>query len=163
MTDKLNRAQRHLHMEISGGERRLTNTSPHDIRRLVHSSFTMHFDIPEDGDATVSRRPYYEYTGLPSGASVTLEEIDPYEDGHLTHCIHEVEWSDGLVEEGGVLQSMQRFLIELAVAGSDDERREVKESAVPITRHVQAERRFIRAEESRVLRSDPDDRPRRRS
>ena len=153
MTEHLSRARAHLHVEIVDNERRLTNTAPVGVRRLVYSTYARLWDYPDEGDVVVTRRPYYEVTDLPSGASITLEEVDPYEDGSPTFELEEVEWADGRAEGGAILSSHQGLLNVLATKKRDEERLRIKAEAVPISQHIDAEPVFLRADESRVIRA----------
>lgn len=153
MSELLSRATAHLHVEVVGAERRLTNTAPVGVRRLVYSTYARIWDMPEAGDVAITRRPYYEVTDLPSGGSVTLETVDPYEDGCPTFVVEEVVWADGLDEGGTVLSDRQGLLNRLATQRREEERRRIKAEAVAVTRHLDARPRFLRAEASRVVRA----------
>lgn len=152
MSEALSRAKAYLHVEIADNERRLTNTAPVGVRRLVYSTYARIWDYPEEGDVVVTRRPYYEVVDLPSGGSVTLETVDPTEDGSPTFRLEEVEWADGLAEGGTVLSDRQGLLNRLATQKRDEERLRIKAEAVPVTRHLEAQPRFLHADESRVIR-----------
>lgn len=153
MTDHLSRARSHLHVEVMSGERRLTNTAPIGVRRLVYSTYARLWDYPDEGDVVVTRRPYYEVTDLPSGASITLEKVDPHEDVRPTFRLEEVAWADGRTEGGTILSSRQGLLNFLATKKRDEERRRIKDEAVPVRQHLDAEPVFLRADESRVIRA----------
>lgn len=153
MPEALSRAKAHLHVEVVDNERRLTNTAPVGVRRLVYSTYVRLWDYPEEGDVVVTRRPYYEVVGLPSGGSVTLETVDPTEDGSPTFRLEEVAWADGQVEGGTVLSNRQGLLNRLATQKRGEVRRRIEAEAVPVTRHLEAQPRFLHAEESRVIRA----------
>ena len=153
MTEHLSRARAHLHVETVGNERHLTNTAPVGARRLIYSTYARLWDYPDEGDMVVTRRPYYEVVDLPSGASITLETVDPYEDGSPTFELEEVEWADGRTDDGAILSSRQGLLNLLATKKRDAERLQIKKEAVPVRRRVDAEPVFLRADESRVIRA----------
>jgi hypothetical protein len=153
MPEPLSRARAHLHVEIVGNERHLTNTAPVSVRRLVYSTYARLWDYPDEGDVVVTRRPYYEVADLPSGASITLEEVDPHEDASPTFELEEVEWEDGRTEGGTILASRQGLLNLLATKKRDEERIRIKAETVPVRRHLATEPVFLRADESRVIRA----------
>jgi hypothetical protein len=156
MPEPLSRARAHLHVDVVGNERRLSNTAPVAVRRLVYSTYARLWDYPDEGDVVVTRRPYYEITDLPSGASITLEEVDPYEDGSPTFRLEEVTWADGREEEAfgtHALSSLQGLLNTVATKKMDEERLRIKAEAVPVSQHLDAEPAFLRADESRVIRA----------
>lgn len=149
----LSRSRAHLHVEVVGDERRLTNTAPVGVRRLVYSTYAVLWDVPDEGDCVVTRRPYYEVTDLPSGASITLETVDPYEDGSPIFRLEAVAWGDGVEDDDLPILSPQQALLNLlATQGRDAERLRIKAEAVPIERHLDREPVFLRADESRVIR-----------
>ena len=150
MSQTLGRAARHLHLDVIGEERCLSNSSPVDLRRVLISSYTTFFDLPEEGDILMSNRPYYEILDLPSGASVTVERTDPMEDGPVIFTLHEIEWADGLKENESSPQSMRRLLNYLATSGRHAERLAIKRQAVPVTRRVERKPKLIRTEKGRV-------------
>jgi hypothetical protein len=139
------RATAHLHIETEDDERRLTNTSPVDVDRLVYSTCCVFFDSPNEGDFARTNVPIYEIEGLPSGCSITLEKIDPYEDGRPWFQINEVAWADGLKEEGVGLTSMSALLNMLAVQKRNERRLQIRAEMVAITRHLENKPVFLRA------------------
>ena len=156
MSEPISRARAHLHVDVVGNERRLSNTAPVAVRRLVYSTYARIWDYPNEGDLVVTRRPYYEITDLPSGASITLEEVDPNEDGSPTFQLEEVAWADGREEDAfgtHALSSLQGLLNMLATKKQDEERLRIKAEAVPVTQHLDAQPSFVRADEGRVIRA----------
>lgn len=142
-----------MHVELKRGEWILTNTSPIDAKHLVYSTGCTHFDFAEEGDIVVSRRPRYRVAGLPSGCSITLEKVDPHEDGNPWFKIEEAEWADGLREGSCPIIEMNQLLIFLAMSDRHEERLGIRAEMVPVTRHLDAQPEFVDAEESRLVRA----------
>jgi len=148
----LNRTRSHLHLEERRRrERILTNSSPYDVKSLIYTTDTTHFDYLEDGDVVVSQMPSYRIDGLPSGCSVLLEKINPHLDGSPWFKIEEVEWSDGLREESTPIIAMSTFLIGLAMSNLHEDRLRVRQEMVPITRHLDIEPVFLGAKGSSYI------------
>lgn len=147
----LTRSGRHVFLERDSNRRYLVNTSRFGIHRLQYSTVAYYFDMPGNGDLTVSARPYYEITDLPSGTKVPIEDIDPYEDGSVSFFVEEVEWEDGLVERNETLASQRQLYHLLATRGMHEELGVLKEETVTAITEISRTKNLLKTSESHTV------------
>ena len=89
-----------LAVVVDGTERLLVNGSDVGATYVAYVTLGSIWDYPREGDVTTTSAPCFVVRDIPAGHGVVIEEVDPFEPGHLSFTVVRAEWADGQIDVG---------------------------------------------------------------